>query len=333
MHGRVNYGGGTKWRWKNALNLCAGTHNASATIGCFKRKINRRISWQSAIKSCNHVSRGSGISHRPPPVRGHRPPPVRGHRPSLDQKALRQLNFRVEKKSQSKIGTIQWTIKGRGEGRVVESGGYYTVVNLVNNRGIKKQRRAFGADLGFLKPSSEGNNVKIVREKGRGLVHYGDVVALRVSGYGWLKYQPRKRGINLDAHKVKNPNSKNFIWRITGGKRGTKLLSGMPFALRQEAIVHTETVYCSRTYGINLGWYKKSKCNSRGAWVSNKLFGENGALSSDGLVGKQVKKWKKKVCKMGVDAAAVYVTAQTGATAAPLVAIAADQANKECNRF
>lgn len=56
MHGGVNWGGGTKWRWPNALNLCQGSTNASSTISCFKREISKKRSWRQAIAACKKIT-------------------------------------------------------------------------------------------------------------------------------------------------------------------------------------------------------------------------------------------------------------------------------------
>ena len=53
MHGRINWGGGTQWEWINALHLCEGTKNASATISCFIDKIDSGQHWKPAISACN----------------------------------------------------------------------------------------------------------------------------------------------------------------------------------------------------------------------------------------------------------------------------------------
>jgi len=87
MHGGVSNGHGKRWNWQDALNLCKGTKNAIATIGCFERKIKRKGSMQAAIKDCNQVNTRRVVrDHRwpaPPVVRDHRwpaPPVVRDHR-------------------------------------------------------------------------------------------------------------------------------------------------------------------------------------------------------------------------------------------------------------
>ena len=52
MHGGINWGGGTKWYWKNALNLCRGTYGARLTVKCFEEHIKNSFSWQKAIEAC-----------------------------------------------------------------------------------------------------------------------------------------------------------------------------------------------------------------------------------------------------------------------------------------
>ncbi len=52
MHGGVNWGGGTQWQWKNALELCQNTLNANRTVVCFKKKISQGGNWSQAIAAC-----------------------------------------------------------------------------------------------------------------------------------------------------------------------------------------------------------------------------------------------------------------------------------------
>ena len=62
VQGNINWGGGTRWNWQNALNLCAGTKNASSTFSCFSRKIDRGVIWQNAIGACNQSGEVSSAS-------------------------------------------------------------------------------------------------------------------------------------------------------------------------------------------------------------------------------------------------------------------------------
>jgi len=53
MHGGINWGGGTKWKYNNALNLCRQSQNASQTIACFRSENKQaRGQWQKAINNC-----------------------------------------------------------------------------------------------------------------------------------------------------------------------------------------------------------------------------------------------------------------------------------------
>ena len=52
MHGNVSHGKGTRWRWPQALKLCAGTLNAQATISCFTSAIDRQTPSPQAIEQC-----------------------------------------------------------------------------------------------------------------------------------------------------------------------------------------------------------------------------------------------------------------------------------------
>lgn len=51
MHGGVNWGGGTQWKWENAIDLCEQSTNASATIACFKKKVG--MGWNKAVAACD----------------------------------------------------------------------------------------------------------------------------------------------------------------------------------------------------------------------------------------------------------------------------------------
>jgi hypothetical protein len=50
---RVNWGGGTKWEWENAIDLCKGSKNHRKTIDCFEAQIKKRVPWKTAIGTCN----------------------------------------------------------------------------------------------------------------------------------------------------------------------------------------------------------------------------------------------------------------------------------------
>ncbi len=52
MHGGINWGGGTRWYWGNAVNLCKGTSASDVTVDCFAQEINDGQEWPVAINAC-----------------------------------------------------------------------------------------------------------------------------------------------------------------------------------------------------------------------------------------------------------------------------------------
>ena len=59
MHGGINWGDGTRWEWKNALDLCAGTTRSAATVECFEYSLQHGRNWSEAIEAC----RTAGLGH------------------------------------------------------------------------------------------------------------------------------------------------------------------------------------------------------------------------------------------------------------------------------
>jgi hypothetical protein len=234
------------------------------------------------------------------------------------QQIERALEFVITKDMGKKLNAIQWTMKAGSEGRPILSGNHYQLVNMAINRGLKRQKRVKAAHLGFLKESSKEFNMLVKRAKGNGQLRYGDTIALSMKSYGAIRYKKQGKygGINLGS-----------------GKKGKKVFSGMPFALYNLKPIKTEVIFCLRTRGIDLGWRGKSKCGGVLAKASGKVFGANGALSGDGLSGKLKKKWKDRLCKAAVGAAATYLTGQTGGAGAAGVAAAAPKAIKKCNKL
>ncbi|MEC4727689.1 hypothetical protein HWQ46_19265 [Shewanella sp. D64] len=239
------------------------------------------------------------------------------------------LAFSIPKSMNKKLNAIQWTMKAGTVGRPILSGNHYQLVNLASNRGLKRQSRTIAANLGFLKTSSKKMNMLVKRKKGAGQLKYGDIVALNLKPYGWLKYKKQRKGINISD----DDRRPHYIWKIGGGKNGTKLLSGMPFSLYNTTPEKNYVVYCKRTWGIDLGWLKTSKCGGWAANLSAKAFGANGALSGDGMAGGLAKNWRDKLCKAAVGSASAYITAQSGGTTGAAVAAAAPKAIKQCNKW
>lgn len=53
MHGGVNWGAGTGWKWQHAVDLCEGSKNADRTLRCFQGQVKSGIPWKKAIGSCD----------------------------------------------------------------------------------------------------------------------------------------------------------------------------------------------------------------------------------------------------------------------------------------
>jgi hypothetical protein len=237
------------------------------------------------------------------------------------------VSFIIDERMKSRINTMQWSMEAGSKGRPILSGNQYRLVNFVAKAGIKRQKRTIAANLGWLSSNSGAFNVRIKRQAGDGQIRYGDRVALELKSYGWLRYKKQSRGINISDDN----NNPHYIWSIQGGKRGTKLVAGMPFALHNSKL-RTQMIHCKRTWGIDLGWSKKSKCGGGFANLSNTVFGGNGLLASDGLSGKAMKLAKAHICEIGVNAAVAGLTAASGGAGA--VAAAGSQfAINECKKL
>ncbi len=60
FHGRIDWGGGTQWRWQPAVDLCAGTDDARTRAQCFKDAIASGADFRDAIEACNPSERTQG---------------------------------------------------------------------------------------------------------------------------------------------------------------------------------------------------------------------------------------------------------------------------------
>ena len=240
------------------------------------------------------------------------------------KKVEKELGFIIPKNMHKKLNAIQWTFKASKDGRKILSGNHYRLVNMVVNQGISHQKRLIGANVGLLKKNSKKYNVLVKLKKKKGQVRYGDVVALNLKPYGWLRYKKQRRGINF-GDSDKTPH---YVWKINGGPKGKKLVSGMPFVLHM--VNKWDVIYCQRDTGPDFGWRGKSKCGSISAKLSGAVFGANGALSSGGLKGAIAKKWKSKLCKTAINAGASAVNSTSSGVASPLIDNAKRRAINKC---
>lgn len=256
------------------------------------------------------------------------PPQQKKPGAGIDRDVLQQLSFRIEPAARNDAHVLQWVMRAGSDGRPILSGNRYRLVNLAADRGIKRQKRAVAANLGWLAKNAGDFNVLIRRQKGDGQVRYGDVVALNLSSYGWLKYKKQRAGINISD----DDDKPHYIWVVEGGPPGMKIVAGLPFSIRNTRI-GAAMIYCKRSHGIDLGWNRKSKCGGFLADASGFAFGDNGLFSGDGLTGKGIEKLRSYVCEAGVGALGAAIVAETGGAAAPAVGVAAPVAIEKCKTF
>lgn len=107
------------------------------------------------------------------------------------------------------------------------------------------QRRTFGINLGWTSPNH--SLWKIEAEGGPHLM-YGQAVALRVWGGGWVKYGRRTWSINLVWS-----STPSYEWYILGGVPGDTP-DGQDFAL-WNSVAKDYVVFHTRTPGVDLAWY------------------------------------------------------------------------------
>ncbi len=53
----ISWGGGTRWEWRNAANLCSGANDANKRISCFQGHLKEGHKWQQAIAGCLAIDR------------------------------------------------------------------------------------------------------------------------------------------------------------------------------------------------------------------------------------------------------------------------------------
>ncbi len=69
MHSGVSHGEGTQWGWQDAIELCKGTLDHRATLGCFSDRIRSGLSKVAATDACRWTAPQD--SPAPPPAIVH----------------------------------------------------------------------------------------------------------------------------------------------------------------------------------------------------------------------------------------------------------------------
>ncbi len=111
--------------------------------------------------------------------------------------------------------------------------------------------QTFGVSLDW----SDSTSLWKVQAPGGPEVMYGEAVALRVWGGGWLKYGQQTFGVDLQLS-----DTPSYEWYLLGEPPGNQVDSG-EFALWDSA-AHDYLVLSNETWGVDLNWYQKTQAQS-----------------------------------------------------------------------
>jgi hypothetical protein len=135
--------------------------------------------------------------------------------------------------------------------------------------GILKGVDRSGVNLGWgtMTEKFNGSNfVNIQRKAGyTGALKTGEPIAIRFEGQGYLMYESQTYGINLGfagSNTVVTKIPFEFSFYDETGEKGKEVKTNKLYAL-----CHKEKdfiVYCSRDYGVNLGWWSDCKSGELG---------------------------------------------------------------------
>ena len=107
--------------------------------------------------------------------------------------------------------------------------------------------QTFGVDLDW----TDASSLWKVQALSGSTAMYGEAVALRVWGGGWLKYGHQDWGVDLQLS-----DTPAYEWYVLGATPGWQIDSG-EFALWNSA-AHDYLVLSSQTWGVDLNWYQKT---------------------------------------------------------------------------
>jgi hypothetical protein len=125
--------------------------------------------------------------------------------------------------------------------------------NASRNMSLTHANQTFGVDLDY----SENPALWRIEAQGGPQLMYGQAVALRVWGGGWLKYGNETWGVDLVLS-----NTPSYEWHLVGEPPGTPIANGS-FALWNSA-TNRYLVASHQTWGVSLDW-KSDTSTSTGA--------------------------------------------------------------------
>jgi hypothetical protein len=112
---------------------------------------------------------------------------------------------------------------------------------------LTHSNQTFGVDLDW----SKYPTLWKIEAQGGPHVMYGQAVALRVWGGGWLKYGNQTWGVDLQLS-----STPAYEWYVVGGIPGNPIDNG-EFALWNNT-THDYLVLSHQTWGVDLNWYQKT---------------------------------------------------------------------------
>lgn len=124
----------------------------------------------------------------------------------------------------------------------------YPLRNGVIGKSLTYQSRDYGINLGW--DAANSNRTVTVERAGSDAspIRYGERIAIRVQGGGYLRYKEREYGINLVWS-----STPVYEFELTG-PFGSQVRAATPFGI-YDAEHGDYIVYGSRAYGINLRWF------------------------------------------------------------------------------
>lgn len=115
--------------------------------------------------------------------------------------------------------------------------------NAKRNLSVTHAHQTYGVDLNY----SDHQALWKIEAQGGPHLMYGQAVALRVWGGGWLKYGHQTWGVDLQLS-----DKPAYQWYLVGAPAGTPIANGQ-FALWNSA-THRYLEAAHQTWGVSLGW-------------------------------------------------------------------------------
>lgn len=156
------------------------------------------------------------------------------------------VSFSIAHESDAQVLSMPTMTVMKDGATTLEDGSGYDVQNSISKNflGYKSQGTFGGINLGWLPAKSGSVSFK---KQGGGTINYGDAIAIKVEGGGFIQYKSRDYGINLNWSK-----DPVYEWRIDGGSGPVKLGVIKLF----NTVAKDNVTYCWRKNGAWLKWEK-----------------------------------------------------------------------------